>query len=150
VAQRINRAIAGGDPDTLTPLIELASDAGSMAHQALARIPLLKRLRYPSAKRLVAELMCATTPGAGERVLGSTELPGIQGLPSDISNNGRAKARTLVATIQTADGRVREDRQVYLETPDGWRGMVSRDFLMKRLVEAGLMPPPAVIPASGG
>jgi hypothetical protein len=150
VAQTVHRAIAGGDPDTLATLIDLASDAGSVAQQALTRIPLLKRSRYPSPERLVAELMCAATPGAGERVLSSTELPGSQGVPSEISNNWRAKARTLVTTIQTADGRVREDRQVYLETADGWRWVVSRDLLTKRLVEAGLMPPPAAIPASGG
>lgn len=137
-AQTVYEAINGGDPQALVDTIVLMPDGKEMAEDVFGTLSPEMKVRYGTPERLLAELLCATTqsPTTGKKSFVG-ELPGAKGMAPELANDpGYA---TLHSRTLTAEGRVRDSFQVFQNTPDGWRWVVSDGLVLKRFAETGLV-----------
>jgi RNA polymerase sigma factor (sigma-70 family) len=144
-AKTVRASIDGGDPATLRQTMVIASEGREMADAAFHRLSADMQEHYGDADSLIAELLCATTPSSPEAVqILDEELNGARGLGHELDDD--PQYRTLHTKTQEPSGRVRDSVQVFQRTDDGWRWVVSKGLVMKRLVETGLMRAPVPAP----
>lgn len=142
VAETVRVAIEGGDPDTLVNLITIAPDGLDLAQHTFEKLPDELRARYGTPERMVAELLCATTPPPpADQTLVANEMPGTGGLDPDIAEG--TEYRTLHTITQDPSGATIERREIYHNSQGGWRWVISSREVLRRLTETGLGPSPA-------
>ncbi|HEY0947823.1 MAG TPA: hypothetical protein VGD81_21245 [Opitutaceae bacterium] len=138
VAETARLAIEGGDPDTLVNLITIAPDGLDLAQGAFEKLPAEVRARYGTPERMVAELLCATTPPPSpNRALAANEMPGTGGIDPALDEG--TEYRTLHMIAQDPSGATIENRETYHNTESGWRWVISSREVLRRLAEAGLI-----------
>ena len=146
-ASTVRIAIDGGDPVALLDVMTIAPEGRAMAEEAFGRLSLERQKQYESADMLMAELLCVTTPGspAVAQII-SEELEGVKapGFGAELKDD--PGYRTLHNRYRDATGRMRDDYQVFQQTDDGWRWVVSKGLVLKRLVETKLMALPPAVP----
>jgi hypothetical protein len=148
-AQTVGWAINGGDPDLLANTLMFTAPGRGLAQAAFDRLPADRRAAYGTPERMMAELLCATTPSTGADRVSTEEIPGVQGAVG-LPPSSDPGFTTLHTVTRDATGHERESDQVFESTPDGWRWVVSPGLVTKRLVETGLMPVPTAKPAAPG